>query len=70
MERAVAENFLNKFVVFKKSTFDKLLIGRLESVTDSTILIRFKEQLQVHPLSEIVEMREGIEKPEFSGRGF
>ena len=67
VEKELAELFLNKKIVFKWQSDNRVFesTGSLKKVTDSSIVIDFFGKLQVYSLNSIIVIREFEEK-----RGF
>jgi len=63
----LVSRFIGKKIAFKKKDNDTTFVGKLLEVTETSMLLEFNGQLQVHSLADIVEMCEGIDKREKDG---
>jgi len=64
MEREIAERFVGKRVAFKRNDNTLTFVGILKEVTDNSILIIFRGNLQYHSLDFIVQMEEAYREGE------
>ena len=63
MEKEILVRFLGKTIVFHKTGSSYLLFGRLEKVTDTSIVLEFKGRTQLHSLDSLEDVRESNKIP-------
>lgn len=64
VEKEIVDLFLNKKIVFKWSINNKTFesVGFLKKVSSTSIIIEFRNKLQVYSLASIITIREFEEK--------